>query len=46
VRLIHQGQFGQMVCYRPPHIESVPIADAIRQLSRVDPDSSAVQAAL
>jgi 6-phosphofructokinase len=45
VRLIHQGQFGQMVCYRPPHIESVPIADAIRQLSRVDPDSSAVQAA-
>jgi ATP-dependent phosphofructokinase / diphosphate-dependent phosphofructokinase len=45
VRLIHQGQLGQMVCYRPPHIESVPIADAIRQLSRVDPASSAVQAA-
>ena len=45
VRLIHQGHLGQMVCYRPPQIESVPIADAIRQLSRVDPDSSAVQAA-
>jgi 6-phosphofructokinase 1 len=45
VRLIHQGQLGQMVCYRPPQIESVPIADAIRQLSRVDPASSAVQAA-
>jgi len=45
VRLIHQGHLGQMVCYRPPHIESVPIADAIRQLSRVDPASSAVQAA-
>jgi 6-phosphofructokinase 1 len=45
VRLIHQGHFGQMVCYRPPNIESVPIAAAIRTLSRVDPDSSAVQAA-
>jgi len=45
VRLIHQGHLGQMVCYRPQHIESVPIADAIRQLSRVDPASSAVQAA-
>jgi 6-phosphofructokinase 1 len=45
VRLIHQGQFGQMVCYRPPNIESVPIAEAVRTLSRVDPASSAVQAA-
>lgn len=45
VRLVHQGQLGQMVCYKPPHIESVAIADAIRQLSRVDPGSSAVQAA-
>jgi len=45
VRLIHQGQFGQMVCYRPPNIESVPIAEAVRTLSRVDPGSSAVQAA-
>ncbi len=45
VRLIRHGQFGEMVCYRPPNIESVPIADAIRSLSRVDPNSSAVQAA-
>ena len=45
VRLIHHGQFGEMVCYRPPNIESVPIAEAIRTLSRVDPGSSAVQAA-
>ncbi|MEI6255686.1 MAG: ATP-dependent 6-phosphofructokinase [Planctomycetota bacterium] len=45
VRLIHHGRLGQMVCYRPPDIESVPIADAIRTLSRVDPRSSAVQAA-
>ena len=34
-----------MVCYQPPAIESVPIADAVNGLSQVDPDSSAVQAA-
>jgi 6-phosphofructokinase 1 len=45
VRLIHDGRFGEMVCYRPPEIESVPIADAIRQLATIDPKSSAVQAA-
>ena len=45
VRLLHQGHYGQMVCFRPPNIESVPIVDAIRTLSRVDPCSSAVQAA-
>jgi 6-phosphofructokinase 1 len=45
VRLIHEGRFGEMVCYQPPNIESVPIAEAVRSLSRVDPASSAVQAA-
>ena len=45
VRLIHEGRFGEMVCYQPPNIGSVPIAAAIRRLSRVDPASSAVQAA-
>ncbi len=45
VRLIHEGRFGEMVCYRPPNIESVPITAAVRSLSRVDPASSAVQAA-
>ena len=45
VRLVHDGRFGEMVCYRPPDIASVPIADAIATLSRVDPGSSAVQAA-
>jgi len=45
VRLIHHGRFGEMVCYRPPNIESVPIAEAIGGLSRVDAGSSAVQAA-
>ncbi|MBM4000877.1 MAG: 6-phosphofructokinase [Planctomycetes bacterium] len=45
VRLILEGRLGEMVCYRPPHIESVPILDAVNQLSRVDPNGSAVQAA-
>ncbi|MFM8413494.1 MAG: 6-phosphofructokinase [Planctomycetota bacterium] len=45
VRLVHEGRFGEMVCYRPPDITSVPIVDAIRHLSTVDPAGSAVQAA-
>ena len=45
VRLVQEGRFGEMVCYRPPEIASVPIAVAIRQLSTVDPHGSAVQAA-
>ena len=45
VRLVHEGRFGEMVCYRPPRIESVPIAEAIKNLSTVDPHGSAVQAA-
>ncbi len=45
VRLVHQGRFGEMACYRPPDITSVPIADAIQKLSMVDPHGSAVQAA-
>jgi ATP-dependent phosphofructokinase / diphosphate-dependent phosphofructokinase len=45
VRLVHNGNFGQMVCYRPPDIESVPIAEAIRRLATIDPKRSAVQAA-
>ncbi len=45
VALVHEGRFGEMVRYRPPHIEGVPIADAIRELSVVDPASSAVRAA-
>jgi 6-phosphofructokinase 1 len=43
VQLIHEGRFGEMVCYRPPEIESVPIASAIKLLSRVDPNGSAVR---
>jgi 6-phosphofructokinase 1 len=45
VRLIVEGRFGEMVCYQPPHVSSVPIPEAVNRLSRVDPDSSAVRAA-
>jgi len=45
VRLVVQRQFGKMVCYRPPLINEVPIADAVNILSCVDPQGAAVQAA-
>lgn len=45
VRLISEGRFGEMVCYRPPHIQSVPLCEAINHLSQVDPWGSAVQSA-
>lgn len=45
VRLIEEERFGEMVCYDPPDIKSVAIADAISRLSTVDPASSIVQAA-
>jgi 6-phosphofructokinase 1 len=45
VRLVWEGRFGEMIRYRPPEIESVPIVDAVYQLSRVDPNGAAVQAA-
>jgi 6-phosphofructokinase 1 len=45
VRLLHHGQFGQMVCFHPPQIDSVPIIDAVSRLRMVDPSSAAVQAA-
>jgi 6-phosphofructokinase 1 len=45
VRLVHHGRLGEMVCFRPPMVDSVPIKDAICHLSSVDPQSSEVQAA-
>lgn len=45
VRLVHHKHFGQMICYQPPNIDSVPIREAVSQLRRVDPKSAAVQAA-
>ncbi len=45
VGLVHRGEFGQMICFQPPHIGSVPIREAISRLRTVDPASAAVQAA-
>jgi phosphofructokinase-like protein len=45
VRLVHHGRLGEMVCLKPPEIDSVPIREAVRRLSRVDPDGCEVQAA-
>ena len=45
MRLVVEGRFGEMICYRPPHFESVSIAQAVNRLSTVDPTSAAVQAA-
>jgi 6-phosphofructokinase 1 len=45
VRLVHQGRFGEMVCFDPPRMGSVPIYAAVSRLRTVDPNSAAVQAA-
>jgi 6-phosphofructokinase 1 len=45
VRLVHHGRFGEMVCLRPPKVDSVPIRDAVSRLSSVDPFGDEVQAA-
>lgn len=45
VRLIVEKKFGQMVCYDPPDIRDVSIAEAVGQLRTVDPQGSAVVAA-
>ena len=45
VRRIVEKRFGEMICFRPPHIDSVPLSEAVNQLSCVDPQGSAVVAA-
>ncbi|MBX7072122.1 MAG: ATP-dependent 6-phosphofructokinase [Pirellulales bacterium] len=45
MRLVHHEKFGEMISFHPPHIDSVPICDAIGTLSTVDPHGAAVQAA-
>jgi 6-phosphofructokinase len=45
VRLIVQRKFGEMICYNPPEMGSVPIIDAVHQIRLVDPGGPAVQAA-
>lgn len=45
VRLVFERQFGNMVAYHPPAMNSVPIQDAVNQVSRVSPDGAGVVAA-
>ena len=45
MRLLAEGKFGRMVCYQPPAVSDVAIADAIGQLNKVDPLGAAVQTA-
>ncbi len=45
MRLQAEGKYGRMVCYQPPAVSDVAIADAIGQLNKVDPLGAAVQTA-
>lgn len=45
VRLVEERRFGEMVCFDPPAITSIAISEAIKVLSTVDPNGSAVQTA-
>ncbi len=45
VRLIVEKHFGEMVCYDPPELKSVPIAQAVERLRLVQPLNSAVVSA-
>ena len=45
VRMVVEGRFGEMLCYHPPEITSVPISEAVSRIRQVDPSGPAVQAA-
>ncbi|MEC8555811.1 MAG: ATP-dependent 6-phosphofructokinase [Planctomycetota bacterium] len=45
IRLIEERRFGEMVLYAPPEIGSIAISEAVKQLSKVDPNGAAVEAA-
>lgn len=45
VRLVYEKKFGQMVCYDPPDIQDVSIAEAVGSLRTIDPHGSAVMTA-
>jgi 6-phosphofructokinase 1 len=45
VRLIVEGRFGEMICYDPPEMNSVPILQAVHRIREVDSHGAAVQAA-
>jgi len=43
--LLAQGKFGKMVCLKTPNIDSVPLADAVKQLKKVSPELEMVTTA-
>jgi len=45
VRLIVEGRLGEMICYHPPQMDSVPIIEAVNRIRTVDAHGAAVQAA-
>jgi 6-phosphofructokinase 1 len=45
VRLIAENRLGEMICYHPPLMESVPIHQAVHRIRQVDSSGAAVQAA-
>ena len=45
VRLIVQHRFGEMICYNPPGMTSVPIIEAVNQIRQVDPHGPDMDAA-
>ena len=45
VRAVEREQWGCMVALQSPHIVTIPIEDAIRELKRVDPQHDLVQTA-
>ena len=46
VELIVSGRAGEMVCLQGGAVKSVPLAEGIANLKRVDPQSEQVRAAL
>lgn len=45
VRLVVEQKFGEMICYNPPEMGSVPIIEAVHHIRQVDPHGPAVQSA-
>ena len=45
VRLIVEGRLGEMICYDPPRMNSVPIVQAVNRIRQVEAHGAAVQAA-
>jgi 6-phosphofructokinase 1 len=45
VRLIVERKFGQMICYTPHEMGSVPLIEAVNKLRTVDPEGDTVQTA-